>query len=413
MRTNPLLTPPWQLVRSRWLPLALCYLATGVMVASLLLAVIFLPLLGIVLKLLEIIESVRAALFLDIATNQPVSWRNTKERFSSAFKGTDWRRTLLWQEITWKAVLNALACALFPLATFTLIVIWPTVFVTAYRLLAGHGIVITGTKRILLNLGAAGQFLTVIALCVVVIGLLYLTIGLAWLQAQFALQISPEFDRLKRQVKLLATKESSLVKTFEAERLRMERQLHDGPQQNLAAAAIHLGLAQVAVSRDSQTSQKHLALAQQQIQAASDELRNALGSLRPRTLVEDGLAASIEELLAGSPLETVWRNNYDLRVPFAVESTLNFITREFVANTYKYSSARTLTINLESNANGVKLYLSDDGVGDADATQGTGILGIINRLQLLGADFSFISPSGGPTELNVEISADLLQDETQ
>lgn len=399
---------------SWWIPLAVLYLAGGALLGlGFIFSLVALPLLGLVLKILALIEPTRASLFLAIAGGEPHAWRENGRGFVSSLKQTDWWRTLTWREISWRSAFNALSCALLPIWTMVLVVVWPTTFVVGYRLLVGDGIVLTGNRRVLTDLDAGGVFFVVTAVCVTLVALLYLTVGLAWFQAQLALQVSPKFDRLQRQVRLLAVKETNLVSAFEAERLRIERQLHDGPQQNLAAAAIHLGLAQVLVRQNAENAEQHLALAQGQLQEASEELRSALSSLRPRTLVEDGLAASIAELVTGSPLEVELNQHYSVRAPFSVESSLHFVTSEFLTNTYRHARARTVAIELGSDEEGLRLLLRDDGVGGANADHGTGILGMVNRLSMLGADFCFTSPPGGPTTLDARINSDRLQEAVQ
>lgn len=131
--------------------------------------------------------------------------------------------------------------------------------------------------------------------------------------------------------------------------------------------------------------------------------------LRPRILIEKGLAAALTDLADRSPIPVAVHVEPTLRLYEAVEASVYSIATEFVANSLKHSGARHITITLDAVPDGVRILLSDDGNGGADPSRGTGLIGINHRVTLLRGTSELHSPVGGPTSLSVMLPSDIIR----
>lgn len=217
---------------------------------------------------------------------------------------------------------------------------------------------------------------------------------------------------LKRQLGLLADTNVSLIDAFELERQRIERDLHDGPQQHLAGAVMLLGMGKKELEDihartgvELQGPLNRVRSAQEQINHSLDTLRFAVTGLRPRVLTELGLVPALEELGKTAPLSVQVTSNLKQRMPAAVEASLYSVATEFLANTIKHAAATKVLINVEKTESGIRYALCDDGTGGADASAGTGLLGIQHRVSLLRGTTLLTSPLSGSTRLEISIPA--------
>lgn len=208
----------------------------------------------------------------------------------------------------------------------------------------------------------------------------------------------------ERQIARFTERNTELISAFEVERQRIERELHDGPQQHLASAAIQLGVARNRLGDSSADPQ--LEAAQSEIEAAASALRSALTGLRPRTLLEDGLGADITEMAALAPIPVEVSYEAPGRLDPAIESSLHFIVAEFLANTYKHAHATCAHVSAWEEEEVFFLEMDDDGVGGAAESEGTGIAGMMNRARLMGGTLRMTSPLGGPTVARFSLPGD-------
>lgn len=221
------------------------------------------------------------------------------------------------------------------------------------------------------------------------------------------LLIGSRVESLERQIDVLAGNQVTLLEAFEAERRRIERDLHDGPQQHLAGAALHLGLLRSQLDRsglDPDTAAlRSLEAAHTEIEHALDAIRAAVAGLRPQLLVDAGFADAIIRLAERSPIPTTATVHELPRLPAPVESSLYSIVSEFVTNSLKHSRASHITITGSAEGDHVHLRCADDGLGGADPDHGTGLIGIAHRVRLLHGTSTFHSPPGGPTVFDLNI----------
>lgn len=201
-----------------------------------------------------------------------------------------------------------------------------------------------------------------------------------------------------------------LVDAFEAERRRIERDLHDGAQQRLVALTMTLGLARLDAPPGSPLAEQ-LAAAHDEAGRVLTELRELIRGIHPQVLADYGLAAAVEDAADRSaiPVETVTKTDDGTplpRLPEAVESAAYFAVREALTNIGKHSGATRarITVTHTGGVHGVlRIDVRDDGRGGVDPARGTGLTGLADRLAVLDGTLTVAGPPGGPTTLSVEI----------
>jgi signal transduction histidine kinase len=212
--------------------------------------------------------------------------------------------------------------------------------------------------------------------------------------------LSPSEAALAARVSQLAESRGRLVDAFETERRRIERDLHDGVQQRLVALTMTLGSAELEAPEG-----PTLALVQRahrQAEEALAELRATVRGIHPRVLVDHGLAAAVHEVADRSPVPV--RVDVDLpgRLDGAVEAAAYFVVSEALTNVARHARASHATVSGRVQDTRLVLSVTDDGVGGADVAAGSGLAGLVTRLEALDGTLSVTSPSGGPTEVRME-----------
>jgi signal transduction histidine kinase len=184
-----------------------------------------------------------------------------------------------------------------------------------------------------------------------------------------------------------------LAETFELERVRIERNLHDGVQPHLIVLATTLSRAEYHVPPGE--AQDLLAKAHEQLRDALQSLREASYTIRPRLLTDRGLAAAVGQLAGVSPIRVQADIDLPHRLPHAVESAAYFIVVEALANAMRHGHARTVRIDGRVEAGDLVLDIQDDGHGIIDPSGGTGLSGLAERTVLLGGTFEVASAGDG------------------
>ncbi|QSS91534.1 sensor domain-containing protein [Streptomyces sp. M54] len=316
-----------------------------------------------------------------------------------------WLHTRLQERSTWRELGYALlfACLLWPLEAVIIgtvvgvsggLVSTPLVMATA-----GGGEEVRVIKLWLVHsypaaFAVALAGLLLLPLLAYPLGLL--SAGRARL-TRLLLDAPPERDDVR--VRELSRSRMRLVTAFEAERRRIERDLHDGAQQRLVALSMHLGLARLDTREEPLAGL--LAQAHGEAQAALVELRELIRGIHPRVLTDRGLAAAVEDIADRSPVPV----DLDLDLPHrfleAVESAVYFAVCEALANVAKHSRATRAAVEARVEGGRLDVHVRDNGVGGADKAEGTGLEGVADRLSVLGGRLLVSSPSGGPTVLRV------------
>ncbi|MCO5999273.1 sensor histidine kinase [Actinoallomurus rhizosphaericola] len=213
--------------------------------------------------------------------------------------------------------------------------------------------------------------------------------------------LSPRPDEAARLLAEVTGSRARLVNAFEAERRRIERDLHDGAQQRLVAIATSLGLALLDLPPG--PAADHVAHAHRQSRLALTELRELIHGIHPQVLTQHGLAAALQDAADRSPLPVDLALDLTGRLPAPVEATGYFIVCEALANIARHSDADRAWITLGHRAGTLLLEIGDDGVGGADPAGGSGLTGLSDRLAVIGGVLTLSSPPGGPTVLKVEL----------
>ncbi|MEV0260339.1 sensor domain-containing protein [Streptomyces sp. NPDC050617] len=194
-----------------------------------------------------------------------------------------------------------------------------------------------------------------------------------------------------------------LVDAFEAERRRIERDLHDGAQQRLVALTMLLGLAGMS---EGEEAAGLIAKAQDQAGLALEELRELIQGIHPQVLTDRGLPSAVHDVADRSPVPVDVEFALPGRLPEAVESTAYFAVCEVLANVAKHSGARRAEVRGELAGDCLVVQIRDNGKGGADTAKGTGLLGLADRLAVMDGRLLISSPVGGPTLVRLEIPAE-------
>jgi signal transduction histidine kinase len=192
-----------------------------------------------------------------------------------------------------------------------------------------------------------------------------------------------------------------LVDAFEAERRRIERDLHDGAQQRLVALTMTLGLARLDAPPGPLADQ--LARAHDEAGQALAELRELIHGIHPKVLADYGLEAAVSDAADRSPIPVDVDLELPVRLPQPVESAAYFVVCEALANIARHSGASHAGISGGYDDGRLVLRVRDDGHGGADPAAGTGLTGLADRVSVLDGRLSLSSPPGGPTLLRAEL----------
>jgi signal transduction histidine kinase len=182
---------------------------------------------------------------------------------------------------------------------------------------------------------------------------------------------------------------------------RVERDLHDGAQVRLAAVAMNLGLAREKASDDA--LRELLDAAQGGVSGALADLRRIARGIHPPVL-DSGLADALASLAAASPIPVEVRADLPERPSAAIETMAYFCAAELLANAIMHSSANEIEIMIDGERRGLlRIRVTDDGVGGARASQGSGLDGLAQRAATVDGAVRLSSPRGGPTTVTVEL----------
>jgi signal transduction histidine kinase len=195
----------------------------------------------------------------------------------------------------------------------------------------------------------------------------------------------------------LAASRKRLVEAAQLERRRLERNLHDGAQQRLVGLSLTLRLAEREVERDPGAARDLLARASAELAEALKELRELARGLHPAVLADHGLEAALRALAARAPLPVELSVDLEGRPAEPLEAAAYFVVAEALTNVARYASASTASVTARREADGVLVEVTDDGDGGADPGAGTGLRGLIDRVEALGGRLEVESPIGRGT----------------
>ncbi|MFC8074116.1 sensor domain-containing protein [Streptomyces sp. NPDC057307] len=244
--------------------------------------------------------------------------------------------------------------------------------------------------------------LVVVAVLLVPVAPYTITVWAAARAAMTRAILAPRDGELGRRLTEVRASRARLVGSFDAERRRIERDLHDGAQQRLVSLNVRLGMARLDTEPGSSLA-RQLDAAQEQVALAVDELRELSRGVHPKALTDHGLPEAVGNLTARSALPVTVDIRLPHRPPAAVETAAYFVVAESLANATKHSAATRAEVHARLHADVLTLSITDNGVGGADPAAGTGLVGLADRIAAADGRLRISSPAGGPTLLHVEI----------
>ena len=201
----------------------------------------------------------------------------------------------------------------------------------------------------------------------------------------------------------LAASRARIVGAGDAERRRLERNLHDGAQQRLVSLALQLRLTQSALERRPDAVAGLLEEAQAELARALDELRELARGIHPAILTDRGLGPALEAILARAPLAVELTDLPDERLPEPVEAAIYYVVAETITNIAKHAQAESATVSVTLARQTARVVITDDGIGGADPARGTGLRGLADRIEALDGGLRIDSPNQRGTRIEALI----------
>jgi signal transduction histidine kinase len=199
----------------------------------------------------------------------------------------------------------------------------------------------------------------------------------------------------------LAMSRARVVATADETRRRIERDLHDGAQQRQVQTIFALQQVRQALDEGSKDAAELVERALESAERAHDELRELARGIHPAVLTEGGLAPALRALARRSPIPVDQDLRIEGRLPEGVEVTAYFIVSEALTNAAKHSNATTIEVSVVTAGSDLRLSVSDDGVGGAEPTTGSGLVGLRDRVDAAGGTLTVRSPGAEGTRLSV------------
>ncbi|SIO84701.1 putative two-component system sensor kinase [Nocardiopsis sp. JB363] len=213
--------------------------------------------------------------------------------------------------------------------------------------------------------------------------------------------------RMRRRLLHVQDSRQRMVDVAEAERRRIERDLHDGAQQRLLALTLTLTRARTRLARDPEGARELIAEAQRESKEVMTELRQVARGLHPRVLTDHGLGAALPVAAGRSPVPVRLDLELDGRPSPRAEGVAYYVVSEALTNVAKHARAEQVRVALERlpgrRGESLRVTITDDGVGGADPEAGTGLYGLWDRVDAIDGDLTVHSPRGGGTVLTAQI----------
>jgi PAS domain S-box-containing protein len=201
----------------------------------------------------------------------------------------------------------------------------------------------------------------------------------------------------------LIASRARVVATADETRRRIERDLHDGAQQQLVTLALGLRATEGRIPVGMVDLKTEVGRAADRLTSVIDELREMSRGIHPAILTQGGLSPALEALALRSSVPVKLNVRCEHRLPDKIEVAAYYVTSEALTNAAKHANASHVRVDLRAEEDALRLSISDDGEGGADASGGSGLVGIKDRVEALGGTIEVKSPPRGGTRLGVEI----------
>jgi signal transduction histidine kinase len=220
--------------------------------------------------------------------------------------------------------------------------------------------------------------------------------------AEFTELVATAVANAEAQAELTASR-ARIAATADETRRRIERDLHDGAQQQLVTLALQLRAAQAAVPPELDQLKAELERVIGGITSTLDDLREYARGIHPAILADGGLAPALKTLARRSAVPVDLHVRADIRMPEFIEVGAYFVVSEALTNAAKHAHASAVDVAVDVEDGMLRVSVRDDGVGGADSARGSGIVGLKDRVEALGGRLSLHSPRGAGTFMRVEL----------
>jgi signal transduction histidine kinase len=221
--------------------------------------------------------------------------------------------------------------------------------------------------------------------------------------ANMALEHARLQAEVQAQLEQVRASRTRIVEAGDAERRRLERDLHDGAQQRLVTLCLALGMARDRAAAADPELGSLIESAGKEAREALTELRELARGIHPAVLTETGLAGALQALAERSPVATTIIAAPDERFPAAIEATAYFVVSEALANVAKHAMAGGAEVTIRKQPGRLVVQVSDDGAGGARPEKGSGLRGLADRVASAGGVLRVDSPPGRGTRLDADI----------
>jgi signal transduction histidine kinase len=204
----------------------------------------------------------------------------------------------------------------------------------------------------------------------------------------------------------LTASRARIVQAGDAERRRLERNLHDGAQQRLVSLKLRLRIAESRLAEDPAAAAELIAEASDELALGLEELRELARGIHPAILTDHGLMPALEAVATRATLPVEVTGLRPERLSEPVEAAAFYVVSEALANVAKYASVNCARVDLARDDGVLVVEVSDDGVGGADADNGTGLRGLSDRVEALGGRLRVSSERGRGTTVRAELPVD-------
>jgi signal transduction histidine kinase len=225
--------------------------------------------------------------------------------------------------------------------------------------------------------------------------------------AAFAELVSYAIENAETRDELAASR-ARLVEAADGVRRRIERDLHDGAQQSLVAAALELTLLDRRLGSETEDARTILSRAREQLDCGIRELRDLARGIHPAVLTDHGLEAALNALIQRAALRVELRGVVPERLDTAIEAAAYFVVSEALTNVAKYAQADTVTVDMASTGGTLVVTIADDGIGGADLDHGSGLRGLADRVTAVGGRLEVTSTPGLGTRVCARLPTNVL-----
>jgi signal transduction histidine kinase len=227
--------------------------------------------------------------------------------------------------------------------------------------------------------------------------------------AEFADLVATSIANAATRDELIATRDeliasrARIVAAADDARRRIERDLHDGAQQRLVSLGLQLRLAESSLPPDLQPVKEQLSGIVAGLTAVSRDLQEISRGIHPAILTDGGLGPALRTLARRCPIPANVDVLVERRLPESVEVAAYYVVAEALTNAAKCSQASNVNVCAEVKEGNLCLLVQDNGIGGADSSKGSGLIGLNDRVEVLGGHMNVISPLGSGTAMHVTI----------